>query len=172
VRRSSAVALGEAAASAVEQVSPARIQIKWPNDLFCNGRKIGGVLADNAGDFVVAGVGINANNELIPLELCDTASSIYLETGAGVYREDLLVRMLENMEADFRTFADGGLEAFRGELESRSHLAKRWVSVEASPGKAVRGVATGIDSQGSLLIIDADGQTVRVQSGTVTEIGQ
>lgn len=183
-----ALALGEAASLAVEQCSPARVQIKWPNDLFCNGRKIGGVLTENAGDFIVAGLGINANNELIPLELCDTASSIYLETGSGVYREDLLVRLLENLETHYRQFVDGGVEAFRERIEKRFYLTGRWVSVEAAParppdssarsrdrsargaGTALRGVATGIDSQGALLIIDTGGQTVRVQSGTVTEI--
>jgi BirA family biotin operon repressor/biotin-[acetyl-CoA-carboxylase] ligase len=164
------LALGQAAALAVEQVSPAKVQLKWPNDLFCNGRKIGGLLTDNAGDFVVAGVGINANNELIPLELCDTASSIYLETGSGVYREDLTVKVLENMESHYLRFVEQGFDAFREQIEKRFYLTKRWVSVEAGSGRPVRGVATGLDSQGSLLIIDPEGQTVRVQSGTVTEI--
>ncbi len=174
------LALGEAAALAVEQASPARIQLKWPNDLFCNGRKVGGILVDNSGEYLVAGFGINANNELIPLELCDTASSLYLETGSGVCREDLVVNLLERLEAAYREFLEGGLDPFRERIEKRFYLIKRWVSVDtglARPsetgrgsGMTIRGVATGIDSQGSLLIIDSEGQTVRVQSGTVTEI--
>lgn len=174
------LALGEAAAQAIEQVSPARIQLKWPNDLFCNGRKVGGILVDNPGDFLVAGLGINANNELIPLELCDTASSLYLETGSGVYREDLTIKLLESLEAAYREFLEGGVEPFRERIEKRFYLAKRWVSVETGQGRppeggrgadrTIRGVATGIDSQGSLLVIDAEGQTVRIQSGTVTEM--
>lgn len=164
------LALGEAAAQAIEQVSPARIQLKWPNDLFCNGRKVGGILVDNHGDYLVAGIGINANNELIPLELCDTASSLYLETGSGVYREDLLVVLLERLESIYRDFTEAGLEALRERIEARSYLTKRWVSVESGDGPQVCGVATGIDSQGAMLIIDAKGQTIRVQSGTVTEL--
>lgn len=162
--------IGLSAARAVEQCSAAKIKIKWPNDLYCQGRKIGGILTENSGDFIAAGVGINVNNELIPLELCDTASSIFLETGAGVYREDLLVRLLENLEEDFRLFTAEGLDPFRAQLEERSHLAGRWVVVEPPSGAPMRGVATGIDSQGALLIIDAAGQTFRIQSGTVTEI--
>lgn len=173
------LALGLSAARAVEQCSPARIMLKWPNDLFCNGRKIGGVLTESPGEFLAAGIGINANNELIPLEICDTASSIYLETGAGVYREDLLVKLLENMESDYRTFVSAGLEAFRQEIERRFYLNGRWVSVDSEGTRSdargtessIRGVATGIDSQGAMLVIDAAGQTVRIQSGTVTEIG-
>ncbi len=164
------LALGLAAARAIEQCTPAKIQIKWPNDLYCQGRKVGGLLVESHDDFLIAGIGVNANNELIPLELCDIASSLYLETGAGVCREDLLVKLLENLESHYREFLRDGLEPFRSEMEKRFYLSQRWVSVEVAPGQEVRGVATGCDAQGSLLVLDADGQTQRIISGTVTEI--
>lgn len=168
------LAWGLSCARAIGQCTPATVMIKWPNDLYLHGRKIGGLLtehfAEEEGQFLVLGIGLNVNNELIPLELCDTASSIYLETGCGLYREDLILKILENLEADYRRFVASGLDELREELEPRFYLTKRWVSVEIAKGESVRGVATGFDLQGALLVIDGQGQTVRCQSGTVTEI--
>jgi len=169
------LAWGLSCARAIGQCLPAQVMVKWPNDLYLNGRKIGGLLAEHLaeggpGQFLILGIGINVNNELIPLELCDTASSIYLETGRGIYREDLIVKLLENLESDYRKFCASGLDELRAELEPRFYLTKRWVSVEVSKDEVIRGVATGFDRQGALLVLDGQGQTVRCQSGTVTEI--
>ncbi len=169
------LALGHAAATAVEAAAGAVIQVKWPNDLYCNGRKCGGILAEaGAGDGppVVAGIGINVNNDFLPLELCESATSLRLETGQSVFREGLLVALLAAIERDYGLFRSDGLAPFLEPLQARSLLAGRRVVVEGEGGVAAAGVATRFDGHGALLLINEKGETMRMTSGTVREVGE
>ncbi|HTY08090.1 MAG TPA: biotin--[acetyl-CoA-carboxylase] ligase [Candidatus Edwardsbacteria bacterium] len=169
------LALGHAAATAIEQATGLAVQIKWPNDLYCNVRKCGGILAEVQGQdggpaHVVVGIGINVNNDFLPLELCESATSLRLESGRPVFREGLLVALLTAVERDYAAFLAGGLDGFATALQQRSYLAGRWVRVQPEDGSAAAGVVTGIDNNGALLLISEKGETMRVSSGTVLEV--
>ena len=93
---------------ALEQVLPSqaeRIQLKWPNDILLNGRKIGGILTEMQVSSakvqaVILGIGLNVNlqPEDFPEEIRDLASSIYLETGQILAREQIIAFILNHLE--------------------------------------------------------------------------
>lgn len=171
------LALGTSAAEAAQKVSGAPVEVKWPNDLYCNGRKVGGILTemqskDGTVSGAIVGIGINVNNEMIPLELCETASSLYLESGRACAREDLLTALLSQMETDYGSFREHGFKTFSERLSERFFLKNKWVSVRDEAGRTVKGVATGFDAEGGLLLITEDGGSAKCSSGTVLEISR
>lgn len=170
------LALGCSAAKTLEDVSGLPVEIKWPNDLYCKGRKLGGILSesslrDGLVDTVVIGLGLNLNNQMLPLELCETATSLELESGRHIFREDLLIALLTSLENDHLKFREQGLSGFSGELKARFFLNRKWVMISGDDGRIQKGVVTGFDAQGALLLLDQDGQTICCSSGTVTEMG-
>src|SRR5512140_598315 len=90
-----------AAAEAIEKHVPARVAIKWPNDLFIGDRKVGGILMEVSGeqddvDWVVLGIGLNVNTEFseLPVALRRTATSLKMTGGEMVDRSDVLATLL------------------------------------------------------------------------------
>lgn len=170
------LALGYAAATAIEAAAGVAISVKWPNDLYCNGRKCGGILTEIAAAksevaYAAVGIGVNVNNDFLPLELCESATSLALESGSSVFREGLLVGLLAAVERDYQEFVRGGLETFLEPLQARSYLAGKRVAVAGDDGAVRSGVVTGYDGQGALLLINEKGETMRVTSGSVLEAG-
>ncbi|MCU0605846.1 MAG: biotin--[acetyl-CoA-carboxylase] ligase [Candidatus Edwardsbacteria bacterium] len=170
------LALGHAAATAIEAAAGVAVAVKWPNDLFCNGRKCGGILTEISAAksdvaYAAVGIGINVNNDFLPLELCESATSLALESGSSVFREGLLVGLLAAIERDYLEFARGGLESLLAPLQARSYLAGKRVTVAGDDGASSSGVVTGYDGQGALLLINEKGETMRVTSGSVLEAG-
>src|SRR5512143_704887 len=96
-----ALVAGIALADAVEEVGVPAF-LKWPNDLYCGGRKAAGILAEMASDpdgvrHVVIGVGLNVNMEEtdIPSDLRDKATSLRIHAGRVFRRVDVLARLLD-----------------------------------------------------------------------------
>ena len=91
------------------------VKIKWPNDLYCLGKKMAGILAEFAAeagrlDYVVIGVGLNVNWSPADLpEEAQPATSIFKETGARASRLDILVSLLSEVEQLYLTGAKGGV---------------------------------------------------------------
>lgn len=100
-----AVSVAEACADVCDQ----KIQIKWPNDIICNGKKICGILTEMKqssaeGYGVVIGAGINVNTEMFPTELVKKATSLYLETGEKRQRFDLIGRVVKRFSHNYQLF--------------------------------------------------------------------
>lgn len=68
-------------------------EVKWPNDVLVDGRKIAGILVEAVGDAVIVGIGLNVNVRDFPDELNDTATSLLRETGQSMDRQDLLEKL-------------------------------------------------------------------------------
>ena len=88
-----------AVARAIARVSELPIAIKPPNDIFCRGRKLAGILSEARTGrevFVAVGIGINVNHARtdFPLELQTVATSVAIETGGSRAREELAVAVL------------------------------------------------------------------------------
>jgi BirA family biotin operon repressor/biotin-[acetyl-CoA-carboxylase] ligase len=176
-----------AIADAIEDVAGVRPDIKWPNDVQINGKKVAGVLIEvpeppspdlpsprvgegpgvRAGAGVVlVGTGINVNFDPRSIdEIRDIATSIIVETGAPADLEALLAAYAGHFERLYAAARAGQSprDAWRDRLVT---LGK---SVRASwQGGAAEGTAEDVDTDGALLVRTPDGALVRVEAGDVT----
>lgn len=153
-----------AAAEAIEEVSGLETKLKWPNDVLLGGRKAAGILLEAAADAVIAGIGVNVNQDAdeLPQETRRPATSLREATGRTFDRGELLASLLAALERRYRSWQEGGLAPLRMELDSRSFLRGRAVRVGSEAG-----VAGGIAPGGGLeLVLDSGGILV-VESGEV-----
>jgi BirA family biotin operon repressor/biotin-[acetyl-CoA-carboxylase] ligase len=154
---------GVAAANTVEAALELSAQIKWPNDVLVNRRKVAGVLAEARDGVVVLGIGINVNQtrDELPHGVHPPAS---LRTTDGVEREraPILARLLAELEGQYARWLDGGLAELYIDIGSRDFLRQRHVTVDGASG-----IAVGIDRDGRLEI-DVGGERRLVESGEVT----
>jgi len=138
-------------------------QIKWPNDVLLDGRKVAGILAEMKGVAVVLGIGINVNQtaaELPPVTKLEAAS---LRTLDGVVRdrEAVLASLLSHLDHLYGEWRTGSLAALHPALTARDFLRGRRVGA----GETV-GVAAGIDRHGRLRLETPTG-LVHVESGEI-----
>ena len=171
--------VGLAAARAVESIAPELgIQVKWPNDLFANGRKVGGVLCERAGGMVLAGVGLNLNQSRgdLPGGLTPPATSILLEGGHPVARSRVLARVMDALEAVWARPGPSIPPTELAALEARSPLSERRLSIDGvvrHPSEGPRTVeglsatAGSLRSDGSLEIRDDGGTRLRLIAGSI-----
>jgi BirA family biotin operon repressor/biotin-[acetyl-CoA-carboxylase] ligase len=166
------ILVGLAAAEALDPfVRPARVAIKWPNDLQLAGRKLAGILCegswDAAGGFVVAGIGINvlhAENDFPP-ELRDAATSLRIAAGWSPQRAEVAGAVAS---AIFRRLAHPPAELGGAQLDAlrqRDALVGRRIRVTGA--ESLAGTAMGITPAGALLVRTAAGALRTVRSGTV-----
>jgi BirA family transcriptional regulator, biotin operon repressor / biotin---[acetyl-CoA-carboxylase] ligase len=155
---------GMATADAVEEALGLAAQIKWPNDVMVNRRKVAGVLAEARNGAVILGVGLNVNQtrEELPAESRSPAASLRTIDGVERERAPILAALLERLEAGYDAWCDGGLDAVYDFLGSRDFLRGRRVAVDGADGYAV-----GIDRLGRLEIQTEGGRRF-VESGEVT----
>jgi len=150
-------------------------ELKWPNDLMLNGKKLGGILTEmhaepNAVRFVIVGVGINVNQERFPTELVGVATSIRKETGRISYRLELLVRLLTQFESDYNRFLHEGPGFVVERFESVSSFARgRRVRVDTG-AETYSGTTAGLSPEGLLLVARDNGPVVTVIAGDVSEV--
>ena len=173
------LATGLAAQQAIEHTTGLRIDLRWPNDLLLNGRKLGGILVESSVEtarlrYAVLGVGINVHHREFPAEIATLATSLRMEGALEVSRQALLIALLRALdrELDALDREHAGMREGADILE-RFASASSWVR-----GKAVRvpedggytGVTAGLDSRGFLLVDPHDGRRRTVLSGGVREL--
>jgi BirA family biotin operon repressor/biotin-[acetyl-CoA-carboxylase] ligase len=152
------MALGLAAQGAIEDLCGVKPDIRWPNDLLLNGKKLAGILVQAADKgALIAGIGVNVNQAVFPEELRSTATSLYIETG----REHSKELVLDGIVAESLRYAALLAEAGKGQIlrqfETRSSYA-RGKSVEVEDGsRAFSGVTAGLDENGFLRVETATG---------------
>jgi BirA family biotin operon repressor/biotin-[acetyl-CoA-carboxylase] ligase len=150
-------------------------ELKWPNDLLLNGKKVGGILTEmhaepNVVRFVIVGIGINVNQEKFPQELSSIATSLRKESGRASYRLELLVKLLMQFESDYNRFLREGPSFVVERFQSVSSFAKgRRVRVDTGAESYV-GTTAGLSGEGLLLVEKDKGPIVTVIAGDVTEV--
>ncbi len=154
-----------AACEAVEGATGLAAQIKWPNDVMLNRRKVAGVLGELHHGRVVLGIGVNVNQtrEQLPRSTPTPAGSLYTLTGRVYDRAELLGSLLFRLERLYDGWRHGGLAELYGELGPRDFLRGRRVHVDGHAG-----VAAGIDRTGRLQVDEGHGRVVAVEAGEVT----
>lgn len=167
------------AALAVETAIVATLEcqpmIKWPNDVVLNKKKICGILTEMALkgteiDYVIIGIGINANNKTFPEEIISTASSLFLELEKEIDKEMLITEIWKYFAVYYNRFMQtGDLSLVREEYENALINKEEKVNVLDPLGEYV-GIAKGITNTGEL-IVDTDGEIRYVYAGEVSVRG-
>jgi BirA family biotin operon repressor/biotin-[acetyl-CoA-carboxylase] ligase len=155
---------GLAVAETVESTLGLAVQLKWPNDVMVNRRKVAGVLAEAAQGSVVLGIGINVNQsrDELPADAKVQPASLYTTDGVRRERAPLLADLLAALERSYDSWLEGGLDALYDTLGARDFLRGRRVFVDGRTGTGL-----GIDRSGRLEV-DLDGERIAVESGEVS----
>lgn len=160
------MALGLAAQRAVEDGCGVRCDLRWPNDLILNEKKLAGILVQSAErGALIAGIGINVNQAEFPEELRAIATSLRLETGQEHSKEELLDRVVAESLKYAALLAEAGKGCIVKEFEARSGYARgKAVSVDTGD-RRFSGVTTGLDENGFLRVQTAAGIETVVVGG-------
>jgi BirA family transcriptional regulator, biotin operon repressor / biotin---[acetyl-CoA-carboxylase] ligase len=164
---------GVAVASALRAGAGIDARLKWPNDVLVNGAKLAGILAEQAGDAIVVGAGVNiaAGQGDLPSA---SATSLALQGAACTDRQVLLIGLLEQLERRYLRWIaaqrDGtGSGELRHEYLSLSATVGRHVRVSLPGGRTLTGTSCDVDHAGRLVIRSADGP-VSVSAGDVVHL--
>ncbi len=173
------------ACRALDSVSGLHTQIKWPNDIICEGKKLVGILTEyipvQERDYVVIGVGMNINNREFPAEL-KKAGSLFSLTGKAYDREVIILHMWTDFCERYNAFLKtGDLSVFRQEYEDRLiHMnrevflipTERTAAAGSAEEASLEGLApvycTGISANGALVCKNPDGSEFSVSAGEIS----
>ncbi len=151
-----------------------RPDIKWPNDILLNGKKVCGILTELSAEvdrvkYVILGIGVdvNLNTADFPADLRDVATSLKAELGKALSRADLAVEILRQLDADYAKVIDGGFAAIADEWEEHCSTIGRQVTIRAGE-RQIRGRAESLGEDGALLVRTEHGHLERVVGGDVT----
>lgn len=161
------LALGVAVADAVQLFTGLACDLRWPNDVLANGRKLAGILTQMQDGAVLAGVGLNVNQADFPPELREIATSVILETGTGHDKHFLMRAIVGAIESNVKILETSGTEAIlRLFTAASSYVEGRRVVVELPTGD-VTGVTAGLTPDGFLLLRTGAGETLTITAGGV-----
>lgn len=166
-----------AAAEAIESEYPdSKPQIKWPNDIVLNGKKICGILTEMQLEgskikHVIIGVGINVNQMEFSDENLTYATSLCKETSVKKDKRQLLEAVIRHFEQWYAVFEkEGNLQSFIEPYQERLTNLGKEVRV-LDPKGAYQGTALGIDPYGELIVCKEDGSQIKVYAGEVSVRG-
>lgn len=129
-----AIITGVGAANALRALDvPA--QIKWPNDLLVKDRKVAGVLVETTGDAAVIGIGVNCTVEEFPEEIRDRAGSLHALAERLISREDVMVKVAEELTAAFTRVREGSIVSVLKAWNTMNWYGRRKVRVSGPLGQ-------------------------------------
>jgi BirA family biotin operon repressor/biotin-[acetyl-CoA-carboxylase] ligase len=151
---------GGIAAAECARTFGADARLSWPNDVICEGRKVGGVLAELGPEgSVLLGVGMNLSSREADLPPADrlVPTSLLLETGSAPSAQVALVALLDALRPLAEAFERAGPSAIAARARRLDALAGTAVELRLANGVVVRGSAAGIADDGSILVRGDDG---------------
>ena len=161
---------------AIEKETGLKAVIKWPNDIVVNGKKVCGMLTEMSAElewinYVVVGIGINANTKEFPEEIADVATSLSIELGRNITRSNLVAGFGAAFEGYYDRFIKNGdmsdlMDEYNKNLANLDNKVKI-----LDPKGEYTGISQGINKAGELLVTAEDGNDRIVRSGEVSVRG-
>ncbi|AXF54908.1 biotin--[acetyl-CoA-carboxylase] ligase [Salicibibacter kimchii] len=160
-----------AVAEALQHTTELPVQIKWPNDIYINNRKISGILTEMQAEadkmqMMIVGIGLNINQKQTHFldDLREKATSLYVESGKEWSRVQILQALFISFEKWYDIWIENGFEDIREAWEKYAALYKR--PVKAVQGnKTIVGHMMGINREGVLQLKDENGNVHSIYSG-------
>lgn len=162
-----------AVVQAIEELTTLHPQIKWPNDLLINGKKITGILTEMQAESdrinsVIIGIGMNVNQEKdsYPEELRSIATSLLIETGNKVNRAELIRQVLSKLEHLYDLYLQEGFYPIKILWESYAISIGKMITARMLQGN-IYGKALGITDDGVLIMEDEQGKIHYIYSADI-----
>jgi BirA family transcriptional regulator, biotin operon repressor / biotin---[acetyl-CoA-carboxylase] ligase len=150
------------------------VEIKWPNDILINGKKVAGILTEMSAELdrvrhVIPGIGIDVNQDAheFPPELRKIATSLKIESGESLSRPALAIVVLRELDKDYSRICAGKFAEVAGEWVDHCSTIGRDVTVQIGDRK-IRGRAESLDDDGALVLRTEHGRLQRITGGDVT----
>ena len=148
-------------------------EIKWPNDIIINGKKVCGILTecDVQSGYIIIGAGVNLTQEEFTGELADKATSILIETDDCIEEEGLLDDIIAKYEKYYDSFqSTGNLQSLMEEYNSYLVSIDKKVTV-LDPKGEYEAVSKGIDEEGKLIVVKEGNIEEHIYAGEVSVRG-
>lgn len=163
--------LSVAAAKVIETYSITP-EIKWPNDVLVNGKKICGILCEgvlekNNFKGVVLGIGVNLNYDEQTLKNIEKpAASLNLETKKPIDKEEFLNLLINEFFKNYEKAAANGFESFKDEYLKYVKFLGRQIFIQERDGaEKILYTAKNLDEKGNLIVIDSENNEKIILSG-------
>ncbi len=167
------VAAATALCRAIRAQTELKPQVKWPNDILINGRKVAGVLTELAAEIdhvkhLILGIGVDVNLSAseFPVELKKIATSLKIESGRHLNRLELAAAILRELDVDYQRIQQGRFAEVADEWEEQCITLGRRVRIHIGP-REVAGRAEALDDDGALLVRTDHGHLERIIGGDV-----
>ena len=163
-----------ATSDALLEGSGVQTDIKWPNDLLADERKICGILAEAidtpTGRAVVVGIGINLTNNAFPQDLLSVATSVAQESGRQPEHETILAALLSALARWYSLLHEpDGAEKIVAAWASRSSYAADKLVQVTNGDEVLQGITCGVENDGALRLETAQGLQL-IRAGDVTSL--
>ena len=166
------LATGVAVAKTLENIGVENPEIKWPNDIMINGKKVCGILTEAVAKFntiesVIIGVGIDANLDVeqFPEDLQEGTTTLKEVLGREGNENSLIKTFLEEFEKISEQFIHEGYEDILKEWRKRSYSIGKIVEVREPFNTYYDAYVIGIGKEGALVVEKSDGTLEKVISG-------
>ncbi|MGB9937929.1 MAG: biotin--[acetyl-CoA-carboxylase] ligase [Methanobacterium sp.] len=162
---------GVAAAKTIKDEYGLKVGIKWPNDILIDNKKVCGILTEistgkDSIDYIIAGIGIDANVDLdsLPPELRKHTTSLKTELDGEISRMILVRKFLENFESIYNEFNQGNFQEILKKWRKYSKTIGSNVEIRKGT-EIIRGEAVGVNREGALILELKDGSLKKIISG-------
>lgn len=157
------LACAKAAIDLINKTTGLNARIRWPNDVYLNGKKLGGLLTEatfsgNNIDRLLVGIGLNINQESFSPDLSGKATSLKTETGENHAGEEFLADLLSYIEYEYGRWHKRDVEQLK-EINKKIIGYGEWVTLEID-GDICDETAKllGINEEGQLAVLEKEGE--------------
>ena len=160
---------GLATVIAVNEFTSNRAQLKWPNDLLLNEKKIAGILCEYYPKnipAVIIGIGINVNQTQFPTNIKEIATSLKLETGKEINRTALIKQLITQLDFQYSELKKYKVGTLIKNWTRHTDLFGKTITLKKS-SQSITGKAIGLDNLGRLIITNESGEETAFDSGEV-----
>lgn len=171
------LAVGVGVRRSLVRLGVSGVQLKWPNDVYCEGKKLGGILLEVVGDpkrqcTVIIGVGINVAMPMVAAEEIDQPWTDLMSAGATKLSRNLVVaNLIASIFEVLNDFPTLGFAAYRDEWES-SDLFQGSQGTVSNPAGSASGTILGVDGSGALRMRLVSGEEQRFIGGELSLRGK
>ena len=152
---------------ALKEITSLDVKVKWPNDVYINGKKVSGILCEMVhfkdNNSLIIGIGVNVNSHGFSNKIKDSSTSLYLEAGKYFSREKIICKILNKLET-YITDCNLDIENFIEKYKKNCININKKIIFYSENEVEIFGKIINISNDGELMVISSNGNVVSINS--------